>query len=394
MTISHKLHPVLEAKVVVPAAVSESAACNNREVACDWLSWSSPISSFKNIHKAGKSGIKVEDNPDFSPMPKPDYKSLTGDARSAGLHAFLEKTSMTLMCRIRQFCTGVLGFDCSANKGRGKNFYSDSFSLITPDGLDAGSVNFGGNNDTVFFDLTGVGCSYLFDNQRRRVCDARYLTPFTLHFWLAKVLEVNTLNRIDLCVDFFDDYLTVDSARTAYTDNAFRRSTGMYPNCRNVTSNSIDGEILGDTFYVGSRQSNVFWRIYNKALQMDSDIDWVRVEVELKKVSVDVLLNMAGTFSGLCDFASSIESAKPVKLSVSRNIKKAALTIIHKTNWLRHMCSSSFSALLTHCHGDIGQVMGLVLRPTDLTDLVMHEVLGRMDVPTTYTNLIDFSRSV
>ena len=180
MTTKNTLHPVLEAKIVVPAA-SEPFVCD-RVVACDWLSWSCPITNFKNIHKAGKLGIKVQDNPDFSPMPAPDYKSMTGDARATGLQVFLNQTTKTLMCRIRQFCTRVLGFECSANKGRGKNFYNDSFSLFTPDGLSAGSVNFGGNHDTVFFELTGVGCQYLFDNERRRLCDERYLTPFTLHF--------------------------------------------------------------------------------------------------------------------------------------------------------------------------------------------------------------------
>ncbi|WP_170111853.1 replication initiation factor domain-containing protein [Photobacterium frigidiphilum] len=392
MTTSPKLHPVLEAKIVVPALASEPVACKKREVACDWLSWSCPISNFKTIHKAGKSGIKVEDNPDFTPMPKPDYKSMSGKSRTAASELYKRQYLLILMARIRQFCTGVLGFDCGPNNGKGKNFYTDSFALITPDGLRAGTVNFGGNNNTVFFELSGVGSSYVFDNNRRRVCDSRYLSPFTLHFWLSVVLDVQVLSRIDLCIDFFDDYLTVDLARKAYIEGAFRRCTGKYPKCSNVYSNSIDGELLGDTFYVGSRQSNVCWRIYDKGLQMESDVNWVRAEVELKKVSVAILLNMSGTFSGLCEFAASLESAKPVKLSIPKNVKKAALTLVQKTNWLRHMCSSSLSALLTHCGGDIGQVMGLILRPTDLDDLVMHEVLDRISVPPSYSNLINFSR--
>lgn len=79
-----------------------------------------------------------------------------------------------------------------------------------------------------------------------------------MHWWLTSILEITLLKRIDLCMDFHDDYLTVNSARLAYKDMGFRRSTGKYPKCRDVIERDIDGNILGDTFYVGSRESLVF----------------------------------------------------------------------------------------------------------------------------------------
>ncbi|STG68619.1 replication initiation factor family protein [Escherichia coli] len=68
----------------------------------------------------------------------------------------------------------------------------------------------------------------------------------------------------------------------------------------------------------GSRQSRVYWRIYNKALEQKVSGTWNRSEVELKGVPVDVLLDIAGYFTGLCDYAAQINPAKPRKFNPYR----------------------------------------------------------------------------
>ncbi|MHA6614675.1 replication initiation factor domain-containing protein [Photobacterium damselae] len=356
---------------------------DTRVVACDYLRFSVPLSNFKNLHRAGKSGCRVHESIGFTKMPVPSYKgkNLKGKAFDKALSDFQRETHLALMSRVRQFCKNVLGFYVSWNRGFGTNFYQDSFIISTADGTKAGVVCFGGNNDTVLFDISGSGCQFLFDNDCRKSNDERYLTPFILHWWLTSILEITLLKRIDLCMDFHDDYLTVNSARLAYKDMGFRQSTGKYPKCRDVIERDIDGNILGDTFYVGSRESLVFWRVYNKALQMGSNTNWVRVEAELKDISVDILLNMSGSFSGLCPFSASLESAPPQAIKFSRALKKAALTIEQKTRWLRRQCSGSISALLTHFQGDIGRVLSLMMRQDDIQELVMNESIGRLDIP-------------
>lgn len=362
---------------------TESDSSGNREVSCDYLRFTVPLCNFDNIHRAGKAGCRVYESIGFTKMPVPNYKgkNLKGESLQKAIESFERGVYLARMSRVREFCKNVLGFYVSWNRGFGTNFYDDSFLISTKDGVKAGTVCFGGNNNTVFFDISGSGSQYLFDNERRRDCDERYMSPFILHWWLTSILEITLLKRIDLCMDFHNDYLTVNSARLAYKDMGFRRSTGKYPKCRDVVERDIDGNILGDTFYVGSRESLVFWRVYNKALQMGSNTNWVRVEVELKDIHVDILLDMAGSFSGICPFSASLESAPSKPIKFSRSLKKAALTLEKKTRWLRRQCSSSISALLTHFQGDIGRVMSLMLRQDDIQDLVMNESIGRMDIP-------------
>ncbi|MCV5950285.1 replication initiation factor domain-containing protein, partial [Escherichia coli] len=68
-----------------------------------------------------------------------------------------------------------------------------------------------------------------------------------------------------------------------------------------------------EQYSIGSRTSRIYWRIYNKALEQklaNTGLVWYRSEVELKKWNVDVLLNPAGAYAALNDFAASISTAK------------------------------------------------------------------------------------
>ncbi|MDE5306534.1 replication initiation factor domain-containing protein [Providencia stuartii] len=68
---------------------------------------------------------------------------------------------------------------------------------------------------------------------------------------------------------------------------------------------------------VGSRQSRVFWRVYDKALEQKVTGSWYRSEVELKKISIDVLLDLAGIYVGLCPYAVQINPCKGNRLPKS-----------------------------------------------------------------------------
>ncbi|MGF1868456.1 replication initiation factor domain-containing protein [Photobacterium indicum] len=365
---------------------------HGRNVFVDWLRFSAPLSSLSELHRAGHHGIGFDDNMAVIKLPKPDYNMYSGEARARRIDLYQERYHAALITRLRQFCWLVLGFNCSVFVG-GKNGYTNGFKLLTPDGLSAGSVSFGGNNDTFCVDVSGVGSAYLFDNVRREFHDARELTPKILHFWLSDVLNISRLKRLDLAIDFRDGALAVDDARKAYDGFSFRRSTGKYPSFMDFKKGDVDGSLLGDTFYCGSRNSAVMWRVYNKALQLNILTDWIRAEVQLNDVHIDVLLDIDGYYSGLCEFSSSICSAKPKKLPSFDSVKKSVGHILSKTNWLRHQCSNTLHGLLEHFQGDLSAVFGLIMRQDDIDDLVINEVLDKFSVSPTTLKLNDFINS-
>ncbi|PSU20266.1 hypothetical protein CTM97_18065 [Photobacterium phosphoreum] len=371
--------------------VNDSAKSPRQDgsVFVDWLRVSAPLYSLSELNRARNNGIDFDDSMKFTKLPVPDYNMYKGDARLHRIELHKQRVNETLVTNLREFCWLVLGFNCSIFTC-GMNGYTNGFKLFTPDNLTAGHVSFGGNRDTFCIDINGGGSSYLFDNVRRKFHDARDLTPEILHFWLSGVLKVTTLKRLDLAIDFRDGLVVVDDARKAYKIGAFRRSTGKYPQYKDVISGDVDGTILGDTFYVGTRKSLNMWRVYNKALQLGVDGEWVRAEVELKDIHVDILLDIESYYSGMCEFASSICATKPKKLPLFDKAKKAACHILSKTNHFRNQYSKSLHALLTYFQGDLSAVFGLLMRQEDIDDLVFHEVLDRFSVSPTTLKLNEF----
>ncbi|WP_029798986.1 replication initiation factor domain-containing protein, partial [Vibrio parahaemolyticus] len=92
-----------------------------------------------------------------------------------------------------------------------------------------------------------------------------------------------------------------------------------------------------EQYSIGSRTSRIYWRIYNKALEQklaNTGLVWYRSEVELKKWNVDVLLNPAGAYAALNDFAASISTAKKFNTKPVPT-KRAALDLLASAHWMR-----------------------------------------------------------
>ncbi len=79
--------------------------------------------------------------------------------------------------------------------------------------------------------------------------------------------------RIDLALDVVDSDLDIKTL--------FRRIDSGKATTKVKTWNLITGN-TGDTLYIGSRQSEQFIRIYDKAAQKGTDDNWKRIEIELK----------------------------------------------------------------------------------------------------------------
>jgi hypothetical protein len=83
------------------------------------------------------------------------------------------------------------------------------------------------------------------------------------------------ITRLDLALDVLDRKIDITSIARDVNDG---KSTGTARSWEHVVSQGG-----GETLYIGSRQSERFLRLYNKAAQTGNlDMQWSRLEVELK----------------------------------------------------------------------------------------------------------------
>jgi len=92
--------------------------------------------------------------------------------------------------------------------------------------------------------------------------------------WLRQAIDSGWKpTRIDLALDLFDSGITVEDVMLSYElEHAMNRQRKT----QYIRSSR------GDTFYIGSRQSEKMMRVYDKAGEQALSADWVRYELELK----------------------------------------------------------------------------------------------------------------
>ncbi|MCX9565369.1 replication initiation factor family protein, partial [Vibrio cholerae] len=80
------------------------------------------------------------------------------------MEAHHNKVSKMLFHRFDLFMSKIMGFRLSPMRGRGLHGYNDSMVILDMTGqVECGLVGIGGNNDTVFVQINGTGCTKLFD---------------------------------------------------------------------------------------------------------------------------------------------------------------------------------------------------------------------------------------
>ncbi|EOX8431553.1 replication initiation factor domain-containing protein [Salmonella bongori] len=238
--------------------------------------------------------------------------------------------------------------------------YTHSCRLFSSDGQhECGWLMFGGANqkDTAHVQLSGVGCRHLFMN----------ITPYLLWNTL-KGLGVTRLSRVDLCFDDFTGNFGTAYALTAYKDRAFLTGKGGRVQELDVRRPLAGESLKGDTVYIGKRKSCIYWRIYDKALEQKIEgVSWYRSEVELKKVTVDVLSDVDAFFAGICDYSASllsghIEHIRKLPRDERQKMKNLlpCLELLGRIKRVRRQFGKIASEVLDIFDGDTGAVFGLL----------------------------------
>lgn len=107
--------------------------------------------------------------------------------------------------------------------------------------------------------------------------------------FLTQIRRIGWLTRLDLAVDDFGgEYFSVEALRELLN---CQQVVSRFRRYRDVYESTLTGEATGHTLYLGSRQSEVMLRIYDKQLEQNQKSEkeedkitepWVRWELELK----------------------------------------------------------------------------------------------------------------
>ncbi|WP_308924601.1 replication initiation factor domain-containing protein [Janthinobacterium sp. J1-1] len=183
----------------------------------------------------------------------------------------------------------IFGFGITSNRGKGMNFYRDSWVL--GDGM--GFVCFGGQRSTMLITLTGQGCLNAVAGWEKR-----------LHGFLTRTAIRPTISRIDLAHDDLDgSYLSVDWAEQQWWDGGYSFKKGGRPPEIQEIGNWKRPSGKGRTLAIGQRTSSKYCRFYEKGKKEGDKLSlWCRCEIEFKNTNTiirpDVLLDPSSFFVG------------------------------------------------------------------------------------------------
>jgi phage replication initiation protein len=349
----------------------------------DHLSFSFPLADLRHLRRSPSIGSTVDSQTLF-----PEIPTINQQLNTEGLNADEVLKAIELQKQrvndemqdfyyrsLRAFTSVVLGFELSAPRDKGFHGYQNSLNLLTQEGNQVGFVGIGGQRNTVYFQISGEGCKHLWS----------HTTPFILHHWLSKVLSISYLSRIDIARDCYDDVFNCKNAETNFFQKAFaRKKGGPNPTMAPRHSFTVEGVYDVEMTTIGKRTSPVYWRIYNKKLEQgiqEPDLIWYRNEVELKKWSVDSLLDPDSTFAGICDFSQQMINSDGVHTSSSPRATTAATDLASRVKWVRRMCGKALSDIFEITEGDIQTLLGLLVPDKYITG-------KSLDIPNTYKQLL------
>ena len=211
-----------------------------------------------------------------------------------GGHNWSEEQYMVELSIVLQY---VFGFGISEKLPHsGGRFYKSCYRMgsesIMYGRVHVGSAK-GTQADTILIELTATGCQAASDDWEKR------LFEFLAYATRPKI------TRVDLALDFFNQEYSPEQAYEDWQNDKFT-CHHMRPDGDRHGSDWDSNNGKGKTFYVGTRQSGKFARVYNKAAEQGdySGLNhWTRFEVEFKAkggyvLPLDVLVNSGQYFCG------------------------------------------------------------------------------------------------
>ncbi|MGF6147240.1 Replication initiation factor [Kingella potus] len=211
---------------------------------------------------------------------------------------FIEQISFELL--------QIFGFGVSHKlKHSGGRFYDDCYQM-GDEAVQYGRVHIGGNNDTILVEMTATGCMAALNGWESRLYD------FIIKCYGARI------TRIDLAKDFFNGEYSPEQAKQDRLDGLFTRHRARMPAGESVGTDWESDTQKGKTYYVGSRESSRYVRVYEKGKQLgDVSSNWTRFEVEMKArdivIPFDSLLYPGQYFCGaypICEKLSRVSVTK------------------------------------------------------------------------------------
>lgn len=200
---------------------------------------------------------------------------------------------------------------------------------------------------------------------------------------LIPVVQGNAkYTRIDIACDCYNAnmYKLTSEAANAHNYKSKRRKWSEI-----IQHNTATNDITGRTLYFGSRNSSVFLRIYDKALEQGLDLDWTRLELEIKGKSAHNLAQIIGKlpldeifFKLINNYISFIDRASDSNISRCKLLpfrdefikakerlsvapKKEEQNVSRTYNWLLKQVSRSIAKInKVDEDGDMKLINGLI----------------------------------
>lgn len=202
-----------------------------------------------------------------------------------------------------------------------------------------------------------------------------YDTSNVVPLLFEKIFEVGHFTRIDLAVDdvgckYYSVFDVFEMLNKGMVVSKFRQ-------WKNVKGNTFTSDCLGHTVYFGSRESDVFLRVYEKGLEQKIPVAWVRWELEIKHEKADVVarqivarqdfgsitigilsaylrfINLDNIRRSRCSvhsvWANFINDVEKLRLTLTKKEK----TVEEKEDWIKKQCMPTIAGLIVAKGGDI-----------------------------------------